>query len=135
MGRKNYYRTLCQRALWDLSKASLNLKGPFGVTNLKVCSQKFVPIFSFFFVWAGTSPKGAGKTEVFSGKFCFSHRPQGLPKFKRAQSRGDKPEGLLPENCPNFFFFFVWAGPKNYRTLCQRARENFFRDIKNKKNK
>jgi hypothetical protein len=31
-----------------LSKASLNLKGPFGVTNLKVCSQKIVPIFSFF---------------------------------------------------------------------------------------
>jgi hypothetical protein len=29
-------------------KASLNLKGPFGVTNLKVCSQKIVPIFSFF---------------------------------------------------------------------------------------
>jgi hypothetical protein len=24
--------------------------------------------------------------------------PQGLPKFKRA------------ENCPNFFFFFIWAG-------------------------
>jgi hypothetical protein len=23
---------------------------------------------------------------------------------------GDKPEGLLPENCSNFFFFFVWAG-------------------------
>jgi hypothetical protein len=23
---------------------------------------------------------------------------------------GDKPEGLLPENCPNFSFFFVWAG-------------------------
>jgi hypothetical protein len=30
------------------SKASLNLKGPFGVTNLKVCSQKIVPIFFFF---------------------------------------------------------------------------------------
>jgi hypothetical protein len=30
---------------------------------------------------------------------------QGLPKFKRALW-GDKPEGLLPENCPNFFFFF-----------------------------
>jgi hypothetical protein len=29
-------------------KASLNLKGPFGVTNLKVCSQKIVTIFSFF---------------------------------------------------------------------------------------
>jgi hypothetical protein len=40
-----YYRTLCQRALWDLSKASLNLKRT---------------------LW------------------------------------GDKPEGLLPENCPNF---------------------------------
>jgi hypothetical protein len=25
--------------------------------------------FFFFFVWGGTSPKGAGKTEVFSGKF------------------------------------------------------------------
>jgi hypothetical protein len=35
-------------------KASLNLKGTFGVTNLKVCSQKIVPIFSFFFVWAGS---------------------------------------------------------------------------------
>jgi hypothetical protein len=30
------------------------------VTNLKVCSQKIVPIFSFFL--AGTSPKGSGKT-------------------------------------------------------------------------
>jgi hypothetical protein len=29
-------------------KASLNLKGPFGVTNLQVCSQKIVPIFLFF---------------------------------------------------------------------------------------
>jgi hypothetical protein len=54
-GYFNYdYRTLCQRDLWDLSKASLNLKSA---------------------LW------------------------------------GDKPEGLLPENCPNFFFFFfVWAG-------------------------
>jgi hypothetical protein len=34
-------------------EASLNSKGTFGVTNLKVCSQKIVPIFSFFFVWAG----------------------------------------------------------------------------------
>jgi hypothetical protein len=23
---------------------------------------------------------------------------------------GDKPEGLLPENCPNFSFFFVCTG-------------------------
>jgi hypothetical protein len=47
-------------------KASLNLKGSFGVTNLKVCSQKIVPIFSFF-VWAGTSPKGAWKPKVSQG--------------------------------------------------------------------
>jgi hypothetical protein len=37
----------------DLSKASLNLKGPFGVTNLKVCSQKIVPIFLFFLFGPG----------------------------------------------------------------------------------
>jgi hypothetical protein len=29
--------------------------------------------------------------------------------LKRALWR-DKPSGLLPENCPNFSFFFVWAG-------------------------
>jgi hypothetical protein len=40
------------------------------------------PNFFFFFVWAGTSPKGAGKTEVFSGKLSqgmisanFSYSP------------------------------------------------------------
>jgi hypothetical protein len=46
-----------------------------------------------------------------SGHFNYGpgKLPQGLPKFKRALW-GDKPEGLLPENCPNFFFFFVWAG-------------------------
>jgi hypothetical protein len=36
---------------------------------------------------------------------------------------GDKPEGLLPENCPNFL-----ADRENYRTLCQRARESFLRE-------
>jgi hypothetical protein len=50
MGRENYYR-----------KASLNLKGPFGVTNLKVCSQKIVPIFSFFLFGPGQAPKGPEK--------------------------------------------------------------------------
>jgi hypothetical protein len=42
-----------------------------------------------------------------------------MPKFKKGRLNsdyrkaslwGDKPEGLLPENCPIFFFFFVWAG-------------------------
>jgi hypothetical protein len=32
-----------------------------------------------------------------------------VPKGKAALW-GDKPSGLLPENCPNFSFFFVWAG-------------------------
>jgi hypothetical protein len=35
---------------------------------------------------------------------------QGLPKLKRALW-GDKPEGLLPENCPNFSFFLFGPGP------------------------
>jgi hypothetical protein len=70
-------------------------------------------------------PKGP-KSGLVQGKFCFSRRPQGLPKFKRALW-GDKPEGLLPENCPNFSFFFclgrpgklphsVPKGPKSGRT-------------------
>jgi hypothetical protein len=45
-----------------------------GTTARPPFGQKIVPIFSFFLVWAGTlwalvtSTKGAGKTEVFSGK-------------------------------------------------------------------
>jgi hypothetical protein len=35
---------------------------------------------------------------------------QGLPKFKRALW-GDKPEGLLPENCPNFSFLCLGRDP------------------------
>jgi hypothetical protein len=34
---------------------------PQGLPKFKK-GPKIVPIFSFFFVWAGTSPKGAGKT-------------------------------------------------------------------------
>jgi hypothetical protein len=33
---------------------------------------------------------------------------------------GDKPEGLLPENCPNFSFFFCLGRDKP-----QRGRKNF----------
>jgi hypothetical protein len=56
----------------DLSKASLNLKGPFGVTNLKVCSQKIVPIFLFFLF-------GPEKTSVF-----FLPPVGNLPDFGKA---------------------------------------------------
>jgi hypothetical protein len=41
--------------------------------------------------------------------------PHSVPKGKASLNLkrtlwGDKTEGLLPENCPNFSFFFVWAG-------------------------
>jgi hypothetical protein len=80
----NFWKLLVIITMIGYRKSFLNLKGPFGVTNLKVCSQKIVPIFSFFFVWAGTlwalvtslsrvlkeaRPYfEAGKTSVFSGK-------------------------------------------------------------------
>jgi hypothetical protein len=42
--------------------------------------------------------------------WMFNFPPRGLPKFKRALW-GDKPKGLLPENCPNFSFFLFGPGP------------------------
>jgi hypothetical protein len=86
------YRTLSQRALWDLSEASgqalkeglRQKKIPCG-SNLNYDYRKAAlwakncPNFFFFFVWAGTSPKGAGKTEVFSGKLKSRRQaPHGL---------------------------------------------------------
>jgi hypothetical protein len=52
---------------------------------------------------------------------------QGLPKFKRALW-GDKPEGLLPENCPNFSFFLFGPGRFNYdyRKASGRKKLQFF---------
>jgi hypothetical protein len=38
---------------------------------------------------------------------------------------GDKPEGLHPENCPNFSFFFCWGRI----TLNFPEKVQFFREI------
>jgi hypothetical protein len=55
------------------------------------------PNFFFFFVWAGTlwalvtSPKGAGKTEVFSGKKIFGSNKfdqLGLGKLPHSVPKG-----------------------------------------------
>jgi hypothetical protein len=49
---------------------------------------------------------------------------------------GDKPEGLLPENCPNFFFFFCLGrdkpqrGRKNFLLPFGTECGSFFREIK-----
>jgi hypothetical protein len=48
--------------------------------------------------------------KYFCGQKTTLFLPQCLPKFKRALW-GDKPEGLLPENCPNFSFFLFGPGP------------------------
>jgi hypothetical protein len=74
--------------------------------------QKIVPIFSFFFVWAGTlwalvtSPNGAGKTEVFSGKLkCSTARPPfgpfGVTNLKVCSQK----------IVPIFSFFLFGSGP------------------------
>jgi hypothetical protein len=125
MDRKNYYRTLCQRALWDLSKASLNLKGPFGVTNLKVCSQKIVPIFSFFLFGPGQAPKGPEKLKFFQGNFA-------LVVDRKASLNLKGPFGVTnmkvcsQKIVPIFFFFFVWAG-----TLWALVTSHDFGAVKN----
>jgi hypothetical protein len=48
------------------------------------------------------------------GTTALCAKGQGLPKFKRSLW-GDKPSGLLPENCPNFFFFFCLGRPKKLK--------------------
>jgi hypothetical protein len=93
-------------------------------------------LWSFFTALCAKRPK--------VGSCLFKNREglvQGRPKFKRPLW-GDKPEGLLPENCPNFFFFFclgrdplgtcdkprLW-GRKNFSFLwdiCKRLQINIF---------
>jgi hypothetical protein len=62
---------------------------PFGVTNLKVCSQKIVPIFSFFLFGP------AGKLQFFQGNFALV---------------ADSQASLWAENCPNFLGFYFSSG-------------------------
>jgi hypothetical protein len=133
MGRENYYRTLCQRALWDLSKGNLKSRRPQGLRVILLM----------------TSLKGAGKyflvVNIQNKEGLRGTIAKASLNLKRALW-GDKPEGLLPENCPNFSFFLFGPGNLNYdkifergttrlcvilimsrenyyRTLCQRARE------------
>jgi hypothetical protein len=54
-------------------------KGNFFVADLKAALwAENCPNFSFFFVLAGTSPFGAGKTSVFSGKVFSGKLSQGF---------------------------------------------------------
>jgi hypothetical protein len=51
--------------------------------------------------------KGRASSKTREGLVIIKTSKASL-NLKRALWR-DKPSGLLPENCPNFFFFFVWA--------------------------
>jgi hypothetical protein len=61
--------------------------------------------------------KGRASLKTRKGRTSFKTR-EGLVIIKTSKASlnlkralwGDKPSGLLPENCPNFSFFFVWAG-------------------------
>jgi hypothetical protein len=74
--------------------------------------------------------KGRASLKTRKGRTSFKTRKklvQGLPEFKKCPL-GDKPSGLLPENCPNFSFFFVWAGTLwKLVTSPTLGRKNYYR--------
>jgi hypothetical protein len=67
------------------------------VTNLKVCSQKIVPIFFFFFVWAGTLWALVTRPlrVLKDGRPDFGKALKGPEKLPHSVPKGPK-SGLVP---------------------------------------